>query len=325
MALILALILITVLATLGTFFFSRSASEGESIKSFIGSTKAFWTAEAGIAAAIAELSKETPSWPLNNNSFDGDNNLRYSVLEPALVDGYSNRWTVDSIGTYVLKKGTGDILIKRKIEVIVEKKEGPDKTLITKTIESTGDITLGGGVDVCCPTCPCDCADPETNCMRTSSTLDFEEVFRMTKNEVKALADYTATDPNTNWQPQSCGCESSLKIVWVDLTGSNKYVVSTSGWCGCGILIVNGNGTDVALDMSGGDFKGVIWVVGKLSVSGNPTITGAVFAESGADIDNKLTGTGQLEFNLGTKDSAFDVLTGKLQTEIISWQEVSPF
>lgn len=301
-ALILGFTVIVVLTILGGAIISRSISERVITQKSIASTKAFWAAEAGLAKAAAQLPTTAP---VSDNDLEqnGKNDLQYNVPAAVPVVGFTNRWNITSTGKYILNAGAE---IQRTVIAIVEKSSGPDSELITNAVETTGELKITGSVDI----------NPDETYAEEESSLTFESVFGLSKDAVKALADRVYTDPPSNQQPVN-------GITWVDLTGSNKYVIS-SNWNGEGLLIVNGNGTDIALDIAGGwTFEGVVWVIGKLSISGNPTITGAVFAESGADIENKLTGNATLTFNTTTKDSVFGLITQKLGAKIISWQEVT--
>lgn len=301
-ALILGFTVIVVLTILGGAIVSSSISERHFTERFIASTRAFWAAEAGLAKSAAQLPTVEP---VSDDNFSGDDNLEYEVPQPTPVSGYTNRWVINSTGRYILNQTTQD-KIERTVTAIVEKPEGPDSNIITNAIETTGELEISGNVTI----------NPnEEEYVEEESSLTFESVFGMSKDALKALADRTYTNPPSNQQPVD-------GITWVDLTGSNKYVIS-SDWSGSGLLIVNGNGEDVALAISGSwTFEGVIWVIGKLTISGTPVITGAVFAESGADIENRLSGNATLTFETTTKDSVFDLVTQKLGANILSWQEV---
>jgi Tfp pilus assembly protein PilX len=294
-ALILSFVLILLLASLGGYLFVKSGYENELTRQSTDSTKAFWAAEAGIAKKVAQLPNTAA---IVNEALDGNSNLTYNVPQPTLVPGYLSRWTVSSTGTCASKRGTRDISMKRKVEVVVA---GANSGGLENTVETTGTLDIGNNVTI-------------NGSTEENSTLTFEQVFGLTEAQVKAQADRVYTNPATNQQPVS-------GITWVDLTGSNKYSISST-WSGSGLLIVHhADPTKVALDISGQwTFTGVVWVIGKLSISGTGChITGAAFAESGSEI-NKFTGSSELSFSSTYRDSAF----GLLGTDIISWKEVNP-
>ncbi len=301
-ALIISFILVVFLAGMAGYLFSNSIYEREVTRIFEAQTKALWAAEAGVAWAVAYLPNATAVNSASDTWDNENNKLTYNTTLPTLVGNYTNRWTFNSTGKYVIRPISTRPEEKRErcIKVVVAQ---PSQGYLGVAIESTGTITIGGSVEINPP-----------GSEKSNSALTFEGVFGMTKLQLKALADHVYTDPSTNQQPVN-------GITWVDLTGTNKYQISST-WSGSGMLIVNGNGTDIALDISGSwQFSGVIWVIGKLSVSGNPTLTGVVFAESGAEV-NKLVGNATLNFSAGDRDSAFGLITAKGSALPVSWEEI---
>ena len=145
----------------------------------------------------------------------------------------------------------------------------------------------------------------------------------MTEEQVKALAEgaqaqglgHVYTNPPANQQPVN-------GITWVELTGSSKYSIS-SNWSGSGLLIVNGNGQNLALEISGDwTFTGMIWVIGKVKITGNPQITGGLFAESATGIESDLSGNPTLNLDTLAVASAFGLLTPTAEFEVLSWREI---
>jgi cytoskeletal protein CcmA (bactofilin family) len=113
-------------------------------------------------------------------------------------------------------------------------------------------------------------------------------------------ATYKYTNPPNNKMPVE-------KITWI----SNGFEITQDGWVGGGIMIVNGD-----LKITGGTFDGVIWVIGKLSISGNPVINGSIFVEGEATVDTTITGTAKISFDPSAIDGAFSNLS-----TVLSWQE----
>jgi hypothetical protein len=324
-ALILSLLLTAFLISLAAYLFSTTAFEREKTKVFlVASNRAFWAAEAGAAKAIAKwkttANPEVPT-PTSDTDFDGNGDLGYSVQVnhdglPQCSDTppTTNRWRIMSTGSWGQINRTVEVVAEKPCPVIIDCNEGS----LLNAVESTGTLEIKGSVDI----------NPDDSQL-SGSELSFDEVFgkpeTMTSEEFKALlkslADHTYTNPSENQQPVN-------GITWVDVTGTNKYHIS-SNWSGSGILIVNGNGENIALDISGGwTFNGVIWVIGQLSISGTTDITGVIFAESHVDIDNKLTGNATLNFNTSHRDTSFNLITTKSsqQTVIeeptfVSWEE----
>ena len=176
----------------------------------------------------------------------------------------------------------------RRIRVVV----GPDITTA---------MTVSGGLDVK--------GNAEVNGDVVENTTPiFEDVFGVTKTEMQDNATYKYTSPPNNKMPVG-------EITWI----TNAFKITTNSWVGGGIMIVNGN-----LDISGGTFNGVIWVIGKLSISGNPVINGSIFVEGNVTVDTTVTGTAVVSFDQSAIDDAFSNLSTfpvSPKPAVLSWQE----
>ncbi len=302
-ALIVTFMVVVVLTILGSATISRSVSERFITQRYVELTRAFWLAEAGVNHALGELRND---YNVISGNCKWETNLgsgRYCVdLSDKDING---RRTVTAHG-YI--PSTIPARAERKIKVLVESTPS-NPSLLEYAIASSGDLKITGNVKLM-----------PSGSSHAKSTLTFEQVFGMTKDQVKAIAvsaqaagtGHVYTNPDINQQPVN-------GITWVDLTGSNKYKIS-SDWSGSGLLIVNGNGNDVALDISGSwQFTGVIWVIGKVSISGTPVITGAIFAESSFTVESTLTGNTKIIFNSTTVSSTFDLLS---PTGLKAWREL---
>lgn len=310
--LILVFTVILVLSILGTAIVSKSVSESRISNRYTQSAQAFWLAEAGVAQALTQL----------KNDF---NNLN-SIAPTLLGQGQYGQYSVDTIvveGSNRRITAHGFVpsaaapRAERKINVLVQNSGGSNPSnpgLITYAIETSGTLKITGSVDI-----------KPSGSSHAGSDLTFEQVFGMTLEQVRAIAvsaqasgtGHVYTNPDANQQPVN-------GITWVDLSGSNKYKIS-SDWSGSGLLIVDSNGNDIALDISGAwNFTGVIWVTGRVKISGTPYITGSIFARSSIDTESSLTGNATVEFNSAEVADAFGLLgeggTGGL--EVLSWQEI---
>ncbi len=124
---------------------------------------------------------------------------------------------------------------------------------------ANGDITVTGSAVV------------DGNLFTNSNPrLDFEELFGMTKAEMEAIADTVLVNPG----PNPSGVEG---ITWVN---GNMQVTST-GWAGDGILVVDGNA-----HFTGGTFSGIMWITGNLVINGNNGFFGAVYIEGGLMLED---------------------------------------
>jgi len=304
LALILSYIVITVLIILGGVFSVRSISESGIAQRYAESTQAFWLAEAGVAQALTQL-----------NDFSNLNSIastsQYSV-DTIVVEGSNRRVTAHGF-----VPSAAAPRVERRITVLAQNSGGSNPSnpsLITYAIETSGTLKIEGkNVDI----------NPEGS-SHAGSSLTFEQVFGMTLDQMKAIAvsaqasgtGHFYTDPDENQQPVN-------GITWVELTGSNKYKIS-SEWSGSGLLIVNSNGNDVALDISSKwSFTGMIWVTGRFKITGG-TIDGAIFARSSIDAQSSLDGKPTLNLNSTAVADAFRLLGtgGTGGVEVLSWQEI---
>lgn len=301
-ALILSFMVIILLTILVSAIIFRRISESNISQKYVESNQAFWLAEAGIAQAVRQL----PVTGTVNGTMTVASRQGSYTAAITLLAGYSARYEIISTGSL------GNI--QRRIKVIVELPAGPSPDLLTVAVETTGGLNITGSVDI----------NPAGS-VETSSTLSFGTVFGTTKEAIKATANNLYTDPPTNQQPVD-------GVTWVDLTGdtvatATKYTIS-SNWSGSGLLIIDGNRNETtkdipAVEISGNwNFNGMIWVIGKIKISGTPAITGAIFAESSVDVDSTLTGNATINFNSGDVEDAFDLLNPLFLANILSWQEI---
>jgi hypothetical protein len=117
------------------------------------------------------------------------------------------------------------------------------------------------------------------------------------------------TDPENNVSPVG-------EITWSNLETIDEMTISDNNWQGSGILVVNGD-----LRITGGTFRGIIWVIGTLWVSGNPVIDGAIYVESGAEFETTLTGNPTVSYDSDAISDAFGYLPSNLPPHLISWKE----
>lgn len=301
-ALVFSLIVIAVLTILSSTMISRTVSESNIAQKYIESNQAFWLAEAGISRAIRQL----PGTATINESviLAGKQGIYTTTTVP--VAGYSARYEITSIASVSNTH--------RSIRISVEVPQGANPDSITKAVMTTGQLDITGSSQI----------NPSGS-YETNSTLDFQTVFGVSEDIVKSAANHLYIDPPTNQQPID-------GITWVDLTGdtvasATKYTIS-SNWSGSGLLIVDGNRNETTKDIEvlkiAGNwyFNGMIWVIGKIKISGTPAITGAIFAESAVDVESTLTGNATVNFDSSAIRNAFDLLDSVFIPDILSWQEI---
>jgi len=178
--------------------------------------------------------------------------------------------------------GSVNIVTRRIRAVVVVTPDITTAIMTSGSFEIKGNVTVNGDVV-------------------ENTTSIFEDVFGVTKEEMQDNATYKYTSPPNNKMPVE-------KITWIN----NNFQITEDGWVGGGIMIVNGD-----LRISGGTFNGVIWVVGELTISGNPVINGSIIAvEGGAAVDTSVTGTAVISFDQSAISDAFSNLS-----TVLSWQE----
>jgi len=266
----LVVIVLVVVNVLGVGLLSQSAMNAIEVVKKVQSTQAFWIAEGGLGMAISYL----PNMP-ETNPFSGTlGNGEYDVtITP--VDGYSNRWTIESVGSV-------DTATRRIRAIVVVRQD------ITTAVTVSGGLEVKGSAEV-------------NGDVKENTTPCFIDVFGMTKEEMQDSATHIYTNPPNNKMPVE-------KITWVN---DSDFRITEDGWVGSGILIVNGD-----LKITGGTFDGIIWVIGKLNISGNPVIDGSIFVEGEVTVDTTITGTADISLNQSAIDEAFRNLS-----TFLSWQE----
>jgi Tfp pilus assembly protein PilX len=311
--LIVSFMVVVALAILGSVIMSRSVSERFIAQRYAESMKAFWLAEAGVNRALNELKAD---YNVSSGDCKWETNLgsgRYCV--DLSGEDANGRRTLTAHG-YI--PSTTPSRAERKISVLVQSSgSNPSNPgLIQYAVDTTGSLDISGSAKT---------VPPELS--HQGSNLDFDEVFGMSEDAVKALAvkaasegnGYVYTDPPTNQLPVD-------GITWIELTGSNKFNISGQ-WSGTGLLIVNGNGSNVALEITGSGnmtFTGMIWVIGKVKIAGKATITGAIFAESMTGIESEVTGNSTISFSIPAVEGAFGLLGGgsAVGLDVLSWREL---
>jgi len=234
--------------------------------------------------AIAQF----PNTPLSGNIGTG---LAYSTQTTQLT---STRYLIDSTGG-VPSTAVGPNNAIRKISAVVEKPLNPASPgNITSAITANGDVEVKGSATV-------------NGTVKQEAVFTFDQVFGISKDAMKSGATHHYTNPANNITPVD-------HVTWADTAAGMS--ITSSGWSGSGILVVNGN-----LTITGGTFSGIIWVIGTLRVSGNPVINGAIFVESGAEVDTTLTGNPTVSYDSNAVNSAFSSIPSTSTPSIVSWKE----
>ncbi|MFH1856303.1 MAG: hypothetical protein ABH836_03610 [Candidatus Omnitrophota bacterium] len=217
----------------------------------------------------------------------GNGNYKTSTMS---VLDFNNRWTTVSSGE------VGDV--DKKIQV-AWKQLG---SAINYAILTEGVLDIKGNASI--DTDEDGTPNEEGEDYLENVTLSFQDTFGISKAEMKSRATINYTDPANNQVPVS-------GITWVDFDSGTEFEITTTGWSGSGILVVDGD-----LKITSGTFNGVIWVIGTLKISGNPTIKGALLVESGTEVDTTVTGTADITYAPNEINDLFSYLR-----ETLSWKE----
>ncbi|MBU4343303.1 MAG: pilus assembly PilX N-terminal domain-containing protein [Candidatus Omnitrophica bacterium] len=285
-ALIASYIIIAVLLIVSSAFTARSIGEQRVANKEKDSVQAFWLAEAGLDRAINEL----PDTPLSGT-------LGRGAYSTQTTPATSVRFLITSSGGVPALDSADPNNIVRTITALVEQPANdasPDD--ITSAITANGDIVIRGSAEVN--------GDIDDN-----ETFYFEDVFGVSKEVMKNNATNLYTDPSNNVTPVT-------EITWSDLVNDAEMIISDSNWEGSGILVVNGD-----LRLTGGHFRGIIWVIGALWVSGEPVVEGTFYVESGAEFETTLTGNPTVSYDSDAIADAFNYNPSGLPPFIVNWKE----
>ena len=277
---------VSVLVILATAFSARSIGEKRVADKERDVIQALWLAEAGLDRAIVEL----PNTPLSGTLGAG---LAYSTQTTALT---TSRYLITSTGG-VPSTTTSPNNAIRKVSAIIEvpmSLASPGD--ITSAITANGDVVIKGSAEVN--------GDVDENYV-----FDFEDIFGISKEAMRSGASHHYIDPANNITPVD-------HVTWMDMDTANEINITTTSWSGSGILVVDGD-----LNITGGHFSGIIWVIGTLRVSGDPIIDGAIFVESGAEFEATLTGNPTVSYNSGAISNAFSFIPSSLAPYLINWKE----
>ncbi len=308
MVLGLVLVFMFLLVAIATGFVTLANNEVRVARKQRDSLKAFFLAEAAVEKALFELHADADySGELNVSLGDGV----YDVAIADLSTEDISRKRIDGTG-YV--PGKTSPRAQRQIRVIAEK---PDAIFnLGGALTSGGDVEIKGDaviegygeMAVSVPTgfSVSDQTDniPEDKINTNGQVPTFEGIFGITEEQMERIADIYvhvgAPPPNEPWNPSG--------ITWIQ--GGAKF--TKNDWHGEGVLIVEGN-----LDITGGQFDGVIYVLGgsvvDTELTGNINIKGALVTEGAIT----FKGTSDLEYY----QEKIDAAEALFPYEIVSWEE----
>lgn len=278
--LIFSLLVTLILSLMLTSFYVQNINESNLAKRFADSTRAFWLAEAGAAQAYVNF----PSGA--SGSLGGANNTFNAVVTP--ISG--NYYTITSTGTVTRPDGT---TITRVITTSV-KTGNTDATKFKYGVETTTELEIKGSAEI----------NPSDS-TKEYSTLDFSDLFGVTKAQMQAGATHSYTSATFGAPVDG--------ITWVEVPSGTLNI--TGDLTGSGVLVVNGN-VKFAGDVV---FDGVIYVIGALTMTGNVTASGSVLAESSTTVDTTMTGNVTINYDPSKITTALNNVAS-LSKQVVSWK-----
>ncbi len=266
------------------------------------SQEAFWMADGAVQKAKSQL--PGLSVPHNENNTllgNGSYDLAVVLVSPS-------RWKATSKGVI------GDQ--SRSIEAEIGRYN------IENAITTEGTLN-----DDCLP----DGSAQISGICAQGAEFSFESIFNgLSKNDIKNLPGTTQYD-NINGNgvtdiPANGDLPQVTGVTYVTYAGNNNdslHVPENSSDSGFLIIDASQSTGSITFNVTGGTFHGIIWVMGDVSVTGNPSISGAMFIENSND--TKIGGTANISFDASDVASAIEELgtsfTNK-KPDIVSWKEI---
>lgn len=279
--LIFSLLVTLIFSLLLTSFYVQNINENNLARRFADSVRAFWLAEAGAANAYV-------NFPGGASGALGGANYTYDAVVTPISGNY---YTITSIGSVNRAGGTA---ITRVITASL-KTGSTDPAKFQYGIETTTELEIKGSVDI----------NPNDS-SKEFSTLDFSDLFGISKAQMQAGATHSYTADNFG--------APVTGITWVEVPSGETLNVS-GDLSGSGVLVINGNakfsGTVV--------FDGIIYVIGTLTMTGNVTTTGSILAESSTTVDTTITGNVTINYNTSEITTALGSVAS-LNKQIVSWK-----
>jgi len=282
----LTVIVISVLITVPVLI--QTVNERQISSKWGDATRAFYAADSGLSFTIWCMNNysDAAEWTTNgwaNGAVAGDyilpimgltdiNNNIVSYFEVGITDTVGVAPALDVIGYAPTTAGTSRI-VRATLE------SSP------YAITARGDIDIGGNAEI----------DGE---MDEYADFSFDGVFGEDVATMKARADTeVVVDPANNYGPVprpaetyidnapangqydegeaftdsngSGSWDDEMRTTWFEVPEGGKAKITNAGWSGSGILVVEGD-----IEVNGGTFTGVLYVIGNLSIAGNDGLEG---------------------------------------------------
>jgi Tfp pilus assembly protein PilX len=277
--LIFSLLVSLVFSLLLSGFYLQNINDNNLARRFADSTRAYWLAEAGVANAYV-------NFPSGASGTLGGVDYTYNANISPISGNY---YTITSVGMVNHLSGQA---ISRTITTTV-KTGNTNPSKFRYGIETTTELEVKGSVSI----------NP-SNSWKEYSTLDFSDLFGVTKAQMQAGATHSYTASNFSAPVDG--------ITWVEVPSGVTLNIS-GNLSGSGVLVINGkvkfSGTVV--------FDGIIYVIGTLTMTGNVTTTGSVLAESSTTVDTTIQGNVTINYNINEVTDGLNIVAS-LNKQIVS-------
>ncbi|MCF7873510.1 MAG: hypothetical protein K9L95_05425 [Candidatus Omnitrophica bacterium] len=293
-ALAIALWAVAVLAIIIASLFMKVTNERNLVKRHINTIKSFWLAEAAVSESFANFPNSvSPTTIGQEQGCPPEATCSYQATVDLIPssDPDHKYYTINANGQVTLP---GGLPLESDLLITVQT-ESPDASNFQHAIESNGDITTKGSVDI----------DGSEN---PYAELNFSSFFTATQEQIKESADHLYDENNFS--------EPVDGITWVEVSSGGE--LKTAGNLqGTGILIVNGD-----CHMSGTEnFEGIIYVIGGLTITGTVDINGSVLSGSETNIDTELKGNPTVSYDQTAIEEALSSL-GYSSKAVVAWQQM---
>jgi Tfp pilus assembly protein PilX len=292
--LVFSLLVVLVLSVLLASFYFGSISENQLAMRYADSTRALWLAEAG----IAKIKSSVGTFSASDYNFDGNPLHNYNAVATQI--GVTAYYDVVSTGTVTSPGGRS---VSRVVNATM-KLISPSSANFQYGVETTSnDLDYKAK-------CIVNTENP-TNIAKTGSTQTFDNLFGISKAEMKAISQALGT-----YLTGSFGETINANgVTWVDVAPSGD-TLNIQHLNGSGIVVINGNFKVNGVPTDG--FNGILYIIGQLETLGNSAVNGTVFVESSAAIGADLTGSSLISYNSTNISNALLSIATK---SIVSWRE----
>ena len=290
--LVFSLLVVLILSILLASLYFGSISENQLAIRYADSTRALWLAEAGIAKVKSSVGISSFSEYLD------DPRYTYNAIPTQI--GATAYYNVVSTGTVTSPSGK---IVSRVVNATM-KLIAPSGANFQYGVETTSN-------DLDYKTKCIENTENPANIAKTGSTQTFENLFGISKAEMKAVSQAQGTYLSGDFGETING--SGVTWVDVDPPGSLLNIQHLNG---SGIVVINGNFKVNGVPTDG--FDGILYIIGQLETLGNSNVAGTVFVESSAAIGADLSGSSLISYNSANISNALLSVATK---SIVSWRE----